>query len=137
MKKSLANLLVAFFVLFIIGGSTTARNIQPGDVGGALAILVTYILLFVGLFYSARWRVKLAGHNYKVGRQTTAAILFWYSVLAAVVGLITAFTFSLLFGAIMVVVWSSLGYLCKRWLNRLRLEERSRAVPSQPQTRFA
>jgi hypothetical protein len=55
-------------------------------------------------------------------------ILFWYSLLAVLIGLLTAFeernAFGLVFGAVMVAIWSCSAYACKRWLNRLRAEER-------------
>ena len=72
MKKVAANVLIALFVLLIVSASSQAGKTHikaggPGDVAGALGELTGYLLLFVGMFYSARWRMKLSGHNYKVG----------------------------------------------------------------------
>ena len=130
MKRVTADALIALFVLLIVGASSQAgrTHIEPGDVAGALGVLTVYLLLFVGLFYSGRWRMKLSGHNHRVGRQTTAVILFWYSLLGILIGLVAAFgerdMFGLVFGAVMVAIWSGSAYACKRWLRRLRAEER-------------
>ena len=86
-KKLAADALITILVLMIIsGGTRTETSVQPGDVAGALGRLTALLLLLVGLFLSVRWRVKLSGHNYKVGRQAIAAILFWYSLLAILFG---------------------------------------------------
>jgi hypothetical protein len=133
MKKIIASLLVVLFVLMILGAANQAYKThrQPGDVAGAIGALMGYLLLWVGLYFSAQWRIQLAGHTYKVGRQTVATLLFWYAVFAAFVGLMmplllerTPFTFAV--AAIMVVLWSSVAYACKRWQQRLRAAERSR-----------
>jgi hypothetical protein len=137
MKKTLAIILIVFFVLMIIGASSqTGKNHhQPGDVAGALGELVGMLLLFAGLYYSAKWLMKLSGHTYKVGRQTWAALLFWYSVFAAFIGLIISVyernTFGFPYGAVMLVIWSGAAYACKRWQRRLRTAELAQhsAVP--------
>jgi hypothetical protein len=137
MKKTLAIILIAVFVLMIISAAsqTSKTHHQPGDVAGALGELVGTLLLFVGLFYSAKWLMKLSGHTYKVGRQTWAALLFWYSVFAAFTGLIMPVyernTFGFTYGAVMIVIWSGAAYACKRWQRRLRTAELAQhgAVP--------
>ena len=81
---------------------------------------------------SARWRMKLSGHSYKVGRQTVATLLFWYAVFAVFVGLMMPLmernTFGLTFGAAMIAIWSGIAYACKRWQQRLRTIERNRVT---------
>ncbi|MGH9747636.1 MAG: hypothetical protein ACRD59_16190 [Candidatus Acidiferrales bacterium] len=131
MKKLSANLLIVLFVLMIIGASSQSGKThrQPGDVAGAVGALIGCLLLLVGLFYSARWRISLSGHSYKLGQQTIAALLFWYAVFAAFIGLMAPLvertTFGLTFAAVMIVVWSSVAYACKRWQQRLRAAEHS------------
>jgi hypothetical protein len=130
MKKIYANLLVAFFVLLILSASSQAgKNLrQPGDVAGALGALTGFLLLLIGLCYSARWSIKLSGHTYKLGRQTVAALLFWYSVIAAIFGLITLLmvrnAVGLQAGGVMFLIWSVAADACKRWQKRLWVAER-------------
>jgi hypothetical protein len=92
------------------------------------------VLLFAGLFYSTRWSIKLSGHTYKVGRQTTAALLFWYSAFATFIGLMMPVyernKSGLIFGGVMVVIWFSAAYACNRWQKRLRVAERAQMVES-------
>ncbi len=132
MKKFCASALIALFVLLIISASSQAGKThhQPGDVAGALGALTGYLSLFVGLFLSARWRMRLSGHTYKVGRQTLATLLFWYAVFAVFIGLMMPFmetnTFGFTFAAIMIVIWSSVAYACKRWQQRLWSAEQTR-----------
>src|SRR6266853_2481316 len=90
MKKTIAIALIVLFALMIIGASNQAGRtppLQQGDLAGFLGEIVGYLSLFVGLYYSTKWLMKLSGHTYKVGRQTWAALLFWYSVFAAFIGL--------------------------------------------------
>ena len=133
MKKIFASVLVALFVLMIAGAANQAYKThrQPGDVAGAIGALTGYLLLWVGLYYSVRWRIQLSGHTYKVGRQAVATILFWYAVFAVFAGLMMPLllgetTFNFAVAAIIVVLWSSVAYVCKRWQQRLRAAERSR-----------
>src|SRR6267378_8511503 len=113
MKKTLAVVLIILFTLMIIGETSQAgkSHVQAGDIGGAVVDIVFILLLFAGLYYSARWSVKLSGHTYKVGRQTTAALLFWYSAFATFIGLMTPVfqrnKSSLIFGGVMVAIWFS------------------------------
>lgn len=131
MKKTLAIILIILFVLMIIGETSQAgkTHAQAGDIGGAVVDIVFMVLLFAGLFYSARWSIKLSGHTYKVGRQTTAALLFWYSAFATLIGLMMPVfernRSGLIFGGIMVVIWFSAAYACWRWQKRLRVAERA------------
>lgn len=132
-KKLAADALITILVLMIIsGGTRTETSVQPGDVAGALGRLTALLLLLVGLFLSVRWRVKLSGHNYKVGRQAIAAILFWYSLLAILFGVLMPLfersTFTLVVGAVMVAIWSGSAYVSRRWQRRLRSAERSLAM---------
>ena len=135
-KKLAADALITVFVLMIIlVSSRTETSVQPGDVAGALGRLTAFLLLLVGLFLSARWRIKLSGHNHKVGRQAIAAILFWYSLLAVLFGvlmpLLERSTSILVFGAAMVAIWSGSAYACRGWQRRLRAAEQSLARPPQ------
>lgn len=132
-KKLAANALVTVLVLMIISASTrTETSVKPGDVSGALGRSTALLLLLVGLFLSVRWRVKLSGHNHEVGRQAIAAILFWYSLFAILFGVLVPLfersTFTLVFGAAMVAIWSGSAYVCRRWQCRLRSAERSLAM---------
>jgi hypothetical protein len=140
-KKTLATILITLFTLAIIVVTSQAGKVpqRQGDVAGAIGELVGMLLWFVGLFYSIRWNIKLHGHTYKLGRQTWAALLFWYSVLAAFIGLdMIAFehnSFGLTPGSIMLVLWSGMAYICRRWQKRLLGAERAQqsTVPqSQP-----
>jgi hypothetical protein len=135
MKKIVAAVLITLFVLIIIGASIQAgeTHTRPEDVGGALihlAVLVIFPLM--GLFYSARWRMKLSGHSWRVGRQTLAVILFWYSFFGVLLGLLTPLaersTVGFVSGALVVAIWSCSAYACKRWQRRLRAEELSQAA---------
>ena len=90
MNRVIANTLIMLFILMIIAASAQAGKSMatPGDVAGTLGALTGYFLLIVGLFYSVRWRMKIAGRKYKLGRQTFAVLLFWYSAFAAVIGIV-------------------------------------------------
>ena len=128
------------FVLMIISASRQAARTDrpPRNPAEATGALIGCLSLFVGLYYSARWRMKLAGHTYKIGRQTVAALVFWYSVFAAFIGLVmvlyTQAGFDFKIGAIMIVVWSGVAYVCRRWRQQLQAEERARStvIPSVP-----
>ena len=131
MKKICANLLVALFVLMIIGAATRAGMVGPAtNVSETLGRITGVLLMVAGLYYSARWSLKLSGHTYKVGSQTVATIVFWYSLFAVFVGLTMPFYARNMFGfkyaVIMVVVWSTVAYVSKRWQQRLRTIERNR-----------
>ena len=139
MKKLCADLLIAFFVFGTVGGSpndedsNTRRRIRSRGSPSGFALLV------VGLYFSVRWRIKLSGHDYRVGRQTLATILFWYSIVAIFIGLMMPFcarnTFGFTYGAVMTVLWGGVAYACKRWQKRLRAEERKRwndAIAAMP-----
>lgn len=131
MKKISANLLVALFVLMIVAAASRAGIVGPaGSVSETLGRITGALLMVAGLYYSARWSLKLSGHTYKVGSQTVATIVFWYSLFAVLVGLTMRFyarnTFGFKYAVIMVVVWSIVAYVSKRWQQRLRAVERSR-----------
>src|SRR5271163_1220043 len=133
MKKICVNLLVAVFVLMIIGAASRAGIVGPAaSVSETLGRITVVLLMVAGLYYSARWSLKLSGHTYKVGSQTVATIVFWYSVFAVFVGLIMPFyvrnTFGFKYAVIMVVVWSTVAYVSKRWQQRLRRIERNRLI---------
>src|ERR1700684_2399158 len=91
MKKAVANDLVALFVLMIIssGAGVGKTRTVPDDVAETVGEIVGELMLFAGLYYSTRWNIKLSGHTYKIDRQTVATILFWYSLFALFVGLMT------------------------------------------------
>lgn len=121
MKKILAIVLIVLFTLMIIGQSSQAGktpHLHQGDVAGFLGEIIGYLLLYVGLYYSTKWLMKLSGRSYKVGRQTLAALLFWYSCFAAFFGL-TMMYLSVPFGAGVLVIWSGIAYVCRRWQKRL------------------
>lgn len=131
MKKVVANLLVALFVLLIVGAASRAGIVGPAvNVNETLGRITGVLLMVAGLYYSARWSLKLSGHTYKVGSQTVATIVFWYSLFAVFVGLLMPFYAQNMFGfkyaVIMVVVWSTVAYISRRWQQRLRAVERSR-----------
>ena len=133
MKKICANLLVAVFVLMIIGAASRAGMVGPAaSVSETLGRITVVLLMVAGLYYSARWSLRLSGHTYKVGSQTVATIVFWYSVFAVLVGLIMPFyarnTFGFKYAVIMVVVWSIVAYVSKLWQQRLRRIERNRSI---------
>jgi hypothetical protein len=136
MKKTLAIILIILFVLMIIGETSQAgkNHAQAGDFSGAVVDIVFMLLLFAGLFFSARWLMKLSGHTYKVGRQATAALLFWYSAFATFIGLMMPVfernTFGLISGGVMVTIWLTAAYACKRWQRRLRVAERAQESPA-------
>lgn len=69
MKKTFSVVLVILFTLMIIGETSQAgkTHARAGDIGGAVVDIVFMVLVFAGLIYSARWRIKLSGHTYKVG----------------------------------------------------------------------
>lgn len=139
MKKTLSITLIVVFALMIAGRSNQVGKtsyLQQGDIAGFMGATIGYLLLYVGLFYSARWCMKLSGHTYKVGRQTMAALLFWYSVFAAFIGLMmpvyernmTGF----ILGGGMIVIWSGVAYVCRRWQKRLLAAERAQGTAPQP-----
>jgi hypothetical protein len=133
MKKICANLLVALFVLMIIGAASRAGIVGPAaNTSETLGRITGALLMVAGLYYSAKWSLKLSGHTYKVGSQAVATIVFWYSLFAVFVGLIMPFyarnTFGFKYAVIMVVVWSTVAYVSKRWQQRLRTIERNRLI---------
>lgn len=133
MKKICANLLVALFVLLIIGAASRAGMVGPAaNVSETLGRITGVLLMVAGLYYSSRWSLKLSGHTYKVGSQTVATIVFWYSLFAVLVGLTMRFyarnTFGFKYAVIMVVVWSTVAYISRRWQQRLRRIERNRLI---------
>jgi hypothetical protein len=133
MKKICANLLVGLFVVMIIGAASRAGTVGPvASVSETLGRITGVLLMVAGLYYSARWSLKLSGHTYKVGWQTVATIVFWYSLFAVFVGLMMPFYARNMFGfkyaVIMVVVWSTVAYVSKRWQQRLRKIERNRLI---------
>lgn len=133
-KRITANILIGLFVLMTLGALSQAgkTQIEPGNTPEEFGFFIGRLLLFVGLFFSVRWKFKLSGHSHKVGRQTTAVILFWYSILAVLVGIAMPFvakeTFGYVFAAGMVLVWSFSAYLCNRWVRRLRAKENGLAT---------
>ena len=137
MKKTLATLLIVLFTFMIIAVSSQAAKTPPrqGDVAGAIGELIGMMVWFAGLFFSTRWNLKLYGHTYKLGRQTWAALLFWYSVFAAFIGLMMPLEernkFGLTFGGFMLVLWVGVAYSCRRWQKRLLGAEQAQqsAVP--------
>jgi hypothetical protein len=140
MKKTLAIILIVLFTLMIMGRSNQVGktpHLQQGDVAGFIGEIVGYVLLYVGLYYSTKWLMKLSGHTYKVGRQTWAALLFWYSILAIFIGLMMPVyernLSGLIFGGVMVVIWSLSAYACRRWQQRLRTAERAQVTVPQSQ----
>lgn len=137
MKKICAILLVALFVLMIIGAASRAGVVGPAtNVSETLGRITGVLLMVAGLYYSARWSLKLSGHTYRVGSQTVATIVFWYSLFAVLVGLLMPFYARNMFGfkyaVIMVLVWSTVAYGCRRWQQRLRAVERSRQEEATP-----
>jgi hypothetical protein len=130
-KKFCADLLIAFFIFGTVGGSAQAAMMQtPGDVYEVAGRLTGFALLVAGLYFSVRWRIKLSGHDYRVGRQTLATMLCWYAIVAAFIGLMMPYyarnTFGFTYAAVMVLLWGGVAYACKRWQRRLRAEERKR-----------
>ena len=141
MKKTLATVLIVFFVMILVTGITrtirvAAQQVSHDYIAEALGRLAAFLLVLTGLYYSTRWLMKLSGHSYKLGQQTWAALLFWYSALAALLGLTLSFvernTTVLTIGAVMLVVWLSVAYACWRWRRTLRRQEKEQQ--SQPAT---
>jgi len=134
MKKTLAIFLIVLFTLMIVGESQVGKtsHLQQGDMAGLLGRVIAFLLPFVGLYYSTKWLLKCSGHSHKLGRQTWATLLFWYSILAALIGLMMPVfernLSGLILGGAMVAIWSLSAYACKRWQKRLRASEQ----PSMP-----
>ncbi len=124
MKKLVANVLIAFFILLIAGSVNQSTKHQSASSAEALGQLTAQLLVFIGLFFSSRWRMKLSGHTYKVGRQTLAILLFWFSLFGLLGGLILPFaarSFSSVgIGLVMIALWGSAAYFFRKWLKRLR-----------------
>jgi hypothetical protein len=103
--KQTANTLIAICAWLCLGESMGHHvNIQSAgsDPGRALADAIP----LVGLFFSVRWRVKLAGYTRTPGRQATALIL------------VTCFGFGLLLVPIMLILGTgmfSIFSLCLFW----------------------
>jgi hypothetical protein len=123
MKKVLAGLLVALFSLMIIGEPRNVQVHPPKDSAEAVGQLAAMVLLIGFLFFSVRWYIKLSGHTYKLARQAWASILFWYSLLAILVGIMMAATISYAFGVPMMVIWACVAFACWKWRGRLRRAE--------------
>ena len=132
-KEFAANVLIALCVLSTVGGLRSGAEISM--LAGNLAA-VPFWLVQVGLFYSVRWRLELAGHNHKVGRQAIAAILFGYSVFCVLIGVLALLyergANYLPFVAAVVAICSGSAYACRRWQRRLRAAERSLASATPP-----
>jgi hypothetical protein len=123
MKKLVAVLLVTFFSLAIIASPRAAQQNPANDLGGAVAQLIVLLLFIAGLFYSVRWYMKLDGHTYKLTRQAWASILFWYSMIGVLMGLMFTRSVSVIAGTVMMVVWALVGFACWKWRGRLRRAE--------------
>ena len=135
MKKTFAIILIVLFALIIMGQSYQVSKtpyLKQGDRAGFLGEIFDYLLPYVGLYYSTKWLMKLSGHTHKVGRQTWAAILFWYSILAVLIGLMILVyernVFGLISSGVMVLIWSLSAYACRRWQQRLRIADRSQSI---------
>jgi hypothetical protein len=127
MKKFIAAVLIAFFTLTLIAGTANVGKYVPAssaeNIGYRLGALTGLILDITFLFYGVRWYIKLSGHTYKVARQTWAAILFWYSMLALVMGIGFLMEKEIIGGGIYLVVWGIIGFSCWKWRQRLRQKE--------------
>lgn len=120
-KKIIASILIAIFALMLIGASV-AKVPPARSTAERIGQIIGYLFILLGLFYSTRWRLKLAGRCYKVGRQSFAALWFCESIL----GILLGFNFiglSVPFGVGMIVVWSLSLWATYRWLKRLRSHE--------------
>jgi uncharacterized membrane protein len=127
-KKLVASALIVLFVLIAIGAS--GAKLPPAkSTAERIGQLTGYVLILLGLFFSTRWRLKLAGRTYKVGRQAFAVLWFCESILGILLGLVFISRVGIPFGAGMVVVWSLSLWATYRWLKRLRSHEVSASVP--------
>jgi len=130
MKKVLAGFLIALFTLMNFAGPYHLQQHPPQSAAEAIGNMVGLVLDIGFLFFSVRWYIMLSGHTYKVNRQAWAVILFWYSVLATLVGLVMIFAVSVALGAPLVLLWSGVGFACWKWRQRLRRAESLTALPA-------
>jgi hypothetical protein len=117
LKKIGAVLSICLFVLMLI---RQTRLDEPGYPGYAIGRLAVVVIALAGLFYSTRWLLILSGRKHKVGLQAFATLWCVESVLGVLLG----FTFvrgNVMFGSIVIVLWSISFWLTYRWLSRLRV----------------
>lgn len=125
LRKIAASLFVAFFALVIMALPASMRQhpAPAGDIAGGIAVpLLFFLLALYGLRRSVQWLIKLNGHTYELHKQAWACILYWYSMLGVIVGLLMAFTYHLQ-GVVMMMIWVLAGVACWRWRGRLRSKE--------------
>ena len=86
LKKIIASVLILILTLMLIniGAGQIAR---ARSAGASIGQFMGFILVLFGLLFSTRWRLKLAGRTYKVGRQAFAVLWFCESVLGILIGL--------------------------------------------------
>jgi hypothetical protein len=121
LKKVGAVLSISLFVLMLIG--QYARHDQGSGLEDAIGRLFGLAIVLGGLFYSTRWLLVLSGRKYKVGRQAFAILWCVESVLGILLGFVFLKGVGVLFGSLVVVVWSVSFWLTYRWLSKLRREE--------------
>ena len=127
-KKIEAVVLIVFFTLMVIESPRTAQLHPAKDIAEAIGQLTAILLFVAGLFYSVRWYMKLNGHTYNLSRQAWASILFWYSLLAILIGLVMMVSSSFAIGAPMAAIWACSGFAFWRWRGRLRCAEANGAI---------
>jgi hypothetical protein len=127
LKKAGAVLSICLFALMLIGQST--RHDQGTGPAYATGRLFGLVIVLAGLFYSTRWLLVLSGRKYKVGRQAFAILWCVESVLGILVGFVFLKGIGVLFGSLVVAVWSVSFWLTYRWLSKLRREELTGLLP--------
>ena len=130
MKKFLAVVLIVFFSVMVIGESTTGNQHLSIKLSYTIGQLFGISLAIGFLFCSVLWYLKLNGHTYKLARQTSATLLYYYSIIAVLMGiaaLVNEETFLVnkeTFGkVVMLILWSVVGFFCLKWRERLRQHE--------------
>jgi predicted histidine transporter YuiF (NhaC family) len=133
MKKFLAVVLIAFFSVMVIGESTSVNQLLSTDLAYTIGQLCGMLLAIGFLFFSVRWYLKLDGHTHKLARQTWATLLYYYSIIAVLMGiasLVKKETFGgvlvnkeIIGGVMALILWSLVGFFCLKWRQRLRQHE--------------
>ena len=121
LKKVGAVLSICLFVLMLIGQST--RHDQGSSPAYAIGKLFGLVIVLAGLFYSTRWLLILSGRKHKVGRQAFAILWCVEFVLGVLLGFAFLRGIGVLFGSIVIGLWSLSFWLTYRWLSKLRKEE--------------
>jgi len=74
-KKIAATILIVLFSLMLLSANASLVKAPKGDIAYLIGQLIGVVLVVLGLIFSIRWRVRLAGYQQTAGRQALAIFL--------------------------------------------------------------